>query len=75
MLITRVGLKSSVVVLPIQAAPGAERDPSVPAGSIRDKRKDPAHTTGLSRGRKCKSGTRTGAGKATPTPAVKGGHI
>ena len=75
MLIIRVGLKSSVVVLHIQAAPGAQRAPSLTAGSRCDKRKDPAHTMGLSRGRKCKSGTRTGARKATSRPVIRGGHI
>lgn len=54
MLIRWVGLKSSGVVLYIQAAPGAWRVLSLTAGSCCDKRKDPAHTMGLSKGIKCK---------------------
>lgn len=71
MLIIWVGLKSSVVVLHIQAAPGAQRAPSLTTGSHCDKRKEPARTTGWSRGRKCGSGTE--ARKATPSPVIKGG--
>lgn len=75
MLIVRVGLKSSVVVLHIQSAPGAPRAPSLAAGSCCDKRKDPAHTSGSSRGRKCKAGTRTGTRETTPSPVAEGGHF
>lgn len=75
MLIVRVGLKSSVVVLHIQSAPGAPRAPSLTAGSCWDKRTDPVHTMGLSGGRKCKAGTGTGTRKARPSPVVEGGHF
>lgn len=60
MLIRWVGLTSSAVVLYIQAAPGAQRVLSLTAGSRCDKRKDPAHTMGLSRGIKHKKGSRNG---------------
>lgn len=75
MLIIRVGLKSSVVAVHVRAGPGAQRALSLTARSRCQKRKDPAHAAGLSRGRKRKSGTGTAARKATPSPVLKGGHI
>lgn len=61
MLIRWVGLTSSAAVLYIQAAPGARRVLPLTAGSRCDKRKDPAHTMGLSKGIKCKQGTGNGS--------------